>query len=144
MPARKGMKQRSFARKRKTKAQLHVVDKKKHIEERKLSATMNAFLGRSQVTPTLPPIDTDAMWNRIRERDENYVPREIVIEDDSYNSGENEETESDKDYEFKTLDNEEEKENEYLSNSIMDEFLVTIQDTLRVELLQSNDGHEKK
>ena len=109
MPPARGIKQKIFARKRKTKAQEQNDERKKKAEERKITATMNTFLGRSQVIPTLPTIDVDATWDRIRERDEEHVLRGIVMDDDSYNSSDNEESESDEDYEFETFDDVEAK-----------------------------------
>ena len=75
--------------------------------------------------PTLPAIDTDATWNRIRERGKEYVPREVVVDDDSHNSSDNEESESDEDYEFEAFYDEEAKESECSGKSVVSDFFCS-------------------
>ena len=106
-------------------------------------ATMNMFLRRHQVVPTLPTIDVDASWNRTSERYEEHVPREIVADDDGCDSGDNEEPESDEDCEFEIFDDEEANQSECSGDSATGDFLVIIQGALRVESLKSNDGCKK-
>ena len=134
----KGVKQKSYARKRRSKQQVKKNARKRCDEEEQLSGVMNHFLGRVQVIPTVLTMDIDSLWNKLHERDKNHTPREISIDDSAEESTDKEfENEDEVEIGEEIISDEEDNEVDVESKSVMNSFISDAIDCLRKELINA-------